>query len=71
MYNFYKTFLFAIYESFCTIFTFSQKHFHKNIFTKKNIFYLQFCYKKHVYYKTCLSEKANLQSKFTNTTIFM
>ena len=79
MYNIYKTFLFAMYEPLCTIFTFSQKTFsQKHIY--KNIFCLQVFTKTIFTYKfvtkTCLLQnmffrKANLQSKFTNTTIFL
>ena len=54
MYNIYKTFLFAIYEPFCTIFTFSQKHIYKNIFCLQVFTKTFFTYKfvtKHVFQK--------------------
>ena len=65
MYNIYKTFLFTIYEPLRTIFTFSHKHFHKNIFTKtffaykflQKHFLLTSLLQKHVCNKTCFSEK--------------
>ena len=75
-------FLFPMYEPICTIFTkhfYSQYnhsvqflHFQKKTFCFQKKHSVQYYFHKNMFVtKQVFSEKANLQSKFTNTTIFL